>query len=1424
MKLTLPLIALLLAPLAVQAATTEIAQQPLLNVSGTGLVKPNLMIIYDNSGSMVSNFTPDYVDDATSCRTSALMSSGTQACLVGHPPFTSSDFNKQYYNPAIVYAPPVKSDRSLYPSMTRAATANWTAVTTDGFNVNDTTLRNATNVPTSNLATGFPDLKWCNGGTCVFNTATYTYPDNTYQSASNYDTNAYYYTINVAEWCTTANLTTCTTTAVGAPAPAGSPFPAKVRWCNSTALTTCQAKYVGAYKYPRFSNPNGGLIAAYGTLTINASASTSSQTVTSIKVTELAGPVTITNATVTAPSGVNSGAKQAALANALAASIIAKTGLTNQYTACTRTPIAGVPSCASFGITLATDYIVAIVPIDCVAGAPNKNLGNCSVLADSTRAGWAIVGASATIGMPTTPLSAGNAVFVRTDIVPSRTSYPKSVDRLDCAAAAFCSYDEEMTNFANWYAYYKTRNQMMKTAVGLAFDSVTPSFKVGLVSLSVAAAEQPMVPPAVFSGAVRDSWYSRLYAMSSSGSTPLRQALNAVGKMYANRAPYVAAAGSEVVKYPCEQNFTFMTTDGYWNGPAAGSVTSNDEVASTTRFCSLSSGCVDPAAQSDNSLADIALYWYNGGFNTYTAGTNSLRPSLEDWSKPGLVSGGNNDNRRLHMNTYTLGLGVDGIMTYDPLYDKNPAPASDFYKLINRVTSGCPWNGGGAYVWPDPQTNQTSGSLALQTRVDDLWHAAVNGHGKYFSAASPDEVINGVRDALENIASQVGAAAAAATSTPNISQEDNDIFSDTFTTVKWYGELSDKKIDTVTGEVMTTPVWITSDTLGARVSASNDTRIIKMFNTAAGGLKDFKYSTMTALEQGWFDDKCDLLPQCTSLSPAQKIILNTGDNVVDWLRGQQQHGDDVVMRSYSLTDHNPPGMAAPIPIVLGDIASSKPAFMREPRKEYSLAGYNAFVVANKARTATVFAAANDGMLHAFRASTGEELWAYVPRITMGKLFKQVSTRYGTNHQYSTDGSPEVVDVQIAGVWKTILVAGLNGGGRGYYALDVTDPTLPPKPLWEVCADATVCTGTSHIPELGLTFGNPQVGMYKGEWRIFVTTGYNNVPGTDGVATGSGRGTLYLLDPATGAVKEAITTGKGTAAEPHGTVATPSGLAKISAITADPLHDPVVTYVYGGDNDGRMWRFDLTNATGPITVSLMGDVGPTQPITTRPDVTTCKVNTKVAGILTGTEGKKMVMFGTGRLLDVPDVSNVAVQSVYMLRDSPNTVAMRGTKMVKQTLSDISDGSSLNHYTITNNAVDLTITDGVTSKDGWWVDLNMSQGERVNLDPKIVSGTAIVVTNIPSSSSACSVGGSANVYELNVCTGGFLTNGADKISGVTVAGRTLSANSAAVGFILIRLPTGVLKIITTTADGKTLTDDAPPGPSKDTIKSGWRQIKD
>lgn len=1410
-------LAMLVTP--AQAGLTNIAQVPLLNMTGTGSVKPNLMLLFDNSGSMDFHYLPDSVGYGSTyqCRAKGALRETTAntLCSPGHPPFMAADFNRIYYNPAIRYKVPVKFDGSFYPDM---GSSSWSAVPMDGFGSRAITLggvQQGSASATTNLLTGFPDIEWCDSNAytnCRKNTATYTYPDNTFTYAHAISTGPYYYNIGVAQYCSDVNLTTCTSISVGAAAPTGYPYPVKIRWCDTLNLNNCQAKQIGNFKYPSFSTPIGAVI-GFSSLTVSPSSagSTKSLTITSISVNDTTTTRVISNGTVTAPSGTDTPLKRQTLASKMAESIMAKGGLAQQFWACVRTPVGTttVSACSTYGINLASDDVVALIPLDCTSTA-NKLATNCSPSTDNVATAWTVSAVTPKNGtdnivLALSSFSTGTApasTFERINIVSTNNSYPKALTRDDCAGST-CTYNEEMTNFANWYAYYKSRVQMTKTAVGLAFSSVTGNFRVGLSKMSAAGAGGAIdVKPADFTSTARQTWYSTFYATTTSGSTPTRPALDNVGKMFANIAPYNYTAGNEVVQYPCQQNFILLTTDGYWNQGYSGSVVSNDEVDDPSRFCTAGRACTDGRSQSAPSLADIALYWYNGGSNNDTV---SLRPGIDDVTKAGLVSGGPDENSHLHVNTFTLGLGIDGVMNYEGKYDTAPKAGGDYHSVLTKVASGCPWNGGGAYVWPDPKVNDST-SNTIQERVDDLWHAAINGHGKYFSASDPVAVQAGLSEAIAGITVTVGAASAAATSTPNVSKEDNNIFSDTFITGKWSGELSDKQIDLNTGVVNTTALWNTSNTLGDRVAAATDTRTIKMIDGTTGLLKDFKYSAMTAVEKAWFDNKCSLLAQCALLSTGDKAIVNTGSNIVDWLRGQQQYADDHLLRTYYGTD---PANGPVKVIVLGDIASSKPAFMRGPNKSYVTAGYSDFKSANASRAATVFTAANDGMLHAFDATTGAEIWAYVPRITMKKLYKQTSTNYNANHQFTTDGSPELGDVQIGGVWKTVLVAGLNGGGRGFYALDVTDPANP-LALWELCADSTVCS--KNDPDIGLSFGNPQFGLWQGKWVVFLTSGYNNVSGVDGVNLGTtGHGFLYIVDVATGSVLKKIDTG-------NGSVGTPSGLAKITSISTNPFTDPVTTYVYGGDNTGQMFRFDLTSAvSGVVSVIKMGDAGANQPITTRPEVTQCLETDTVAGAAVS-HAQRVVIFGTGRLLDLPDISDTGnTQSLYMLKDSGSPIAnIRSSAMVQQNLSlksTIKDPSSstvnLNTYTITKKAVDLA------ANDGWYVDLSLNKGERINLDPQIVDGGVNVVSTIPTASSSCTVGGTSNVYQFNVCTGSYV--GADG-----VAGSTLSNTAAAVGFIIVRLPTGTVKMITTLANGTTITTNVTPPNSKDARKVGWRSV--
>ncbi|NQV78538.1 MAG: VWA domain-containing protein, partial [Lutibacter sp.] len=106
----------------------------------------------------------------------------------------------------------------------------------------------------------------------------------------------------------------------------------------------------------------------------------------------------------------------------------------------------------------------------------------------------------------------------------------------------------------------------------------------------------------------------------------------------------------------------------------------------------------------------------------------------------------------------------------------------------------------------------------------------------------------------------------------------------------------------------------------------------------------------------------------------------------------------------------------------------------------------------KDRKEIVYAGANNGILHAFEASNGEELWGYIPPNVLGNLEKVPSSKANsTNAIYGIDGSLVVKDIYFDDTpndgttnprWRTILISGLGGGGKGLFALDVTNPSSP----------------------------------------------------------------------------------------------------------------------------------------------------------------------------------------------------------------------------------------------------------------------------------------------------------------------------------------------------------------------------------------------
>jgi type IV pilus assembly protein PilY1 len=964
---------------------------------------------------------------------------------------------------------------------------------------------------------------------------------------------------------------------------------------------------------------------------------------------------------------------------------------------------------------------------------------------------------------------------------------------------------DERENFANWYTYYRTRILAMKSAAGRAFASVDDTYRVGFITINptcpngsssscsggVRAAKYLKIDD--FSSVHKSDWYSKLYSINPAGGTPLRVALSRVGRHFGGKTDGINSGMPEdPVQFSCQQNFSLLTTDGYWNGSAGqklnGSSIGNQDNVEADSNRPLFDGNL---SGSTNTLADVAMYYYKTDLRP-AGSTGSLGT---DVSEDNVKNTDTDPAEHQHMTTFTLGLGLNGRMTYDSNYDK--ATTGDFAKVKSGAT-GCSWQSASAKCnWPVPAADSPSA-------LDDLWHAAVNGRGKYFSASDAATLAQGLSGALAGMKVKLGSAAASATSSPNITQEENSIFSTSYRTAVWDGEVEAQKIDATNGEVDEAKTWSARTVLNGQVAATSDTRTIYTFDSGTETkLKPFLWDSLSDNDKLYFSNKCSALSQCAALDgsiPAnatKQTETNSGKNLVEYLRGRTQYeGTHYRDREYAL----------------GDMVNSTPVYVRKPRHSFNdsvTPTYGQFKLDNQNRQAMLYVGANDGMLHAFNADNGTEVWAYVPTAVMPNMYRLADNSYRDNHQYFVDGSPVVMDMYVSGAWKTILVGGFNGGGRGYFALDVTTPGSP-KALWEfkvrnpsVTACATIlaaAVGATDDCDLGYTFGNPVLTKRKfdGKAVVLVTSGYNNV------SPGDGKGYLYVLDVADGKILDKIATGTGT-------TTSPSGLAKISAYADNFSVDNTALRVYGGDLLGNVWRFDLSGAAGSTTniAQLKDAAGKAQSITTRPE-------------LAEIEGSPVVYIGTGRFLGVSDLSDPATlspplpyayqQSFYAFKDKGiNNGTLRDNSGMKQQY--LAQTDSLSRTTSNPVAIDWK------TDTGWFVDFNpgnTSPGERVNIDPQLVLGTLTVATNIPNPN-ACSGSGSSYVYQFDHKSGSYVST-----SGQVTATKIFN-DALTVGFVVIQLANKTVKAIINADDGRKETLGVHTGTgSVSTRRISWREL--
>lgn len=1491
-------LATLLCFAPVHAAITDISTTPLNTYSAPTStdVKPNVFFILDDSGSMDWDFMPDWACSPTYSTTTTSCSSAGQDPSSARMEywFKNAAYNGMYYNPAVRYIPPVAVDATgainttTYLSQTGVSAAtggngsasalapNWAAVKNDAYGVQ---------------STGTTDLQ---GST---------------------STPPYFYTMIAAEYCTSPNLKTC----VSATAPSTTyPFPATVRWCSGSALSTCRATFGNGYGWVRAPSPPSTTISVSGSTTTSVSS------------------IVVGGAEILSAPTANSNN-----ANTVAQAIV------NNINLCTVAKPTGT-QCTTIGYSASRSGSVVTVV------APSATTATPSI----TKTAGMTITANA-FAVPSTSILGENR---RITLTPEINSYPypgstsKSVARTDCAGTT-CTYNEEMTNYANWWTYYRTRMQMMKTAASNAFATIDAAtdvannvsrFRLGYMSINNNTGSD-YLNLGEFASTQKYNWYNKLISANPNSGTALRTTLATAGRLYAGKLNNTSYRGSTVtdpMQYSCQQNYTILSTDGFWNGNAgykldgttgvgnqdvglgtpysdggtpqlqaqtstlqqrtgvlqirskstwgnwgnwsnattcsantntqcqynwsswanASSCTLNyssgdgswtvrngsdcryvDDSWATATSCTPITKSVAPAytvgtaracrtvsssGGTSDTLADVAAYYYNTDLRSADAtGADATGTCTGPVIAPSTVANNLCDNNvpangrdvatAQHMTTFTLGLGAQGQMTYAPTDGKDywNDTSGDFYDIKNATTANpangtCSWQSSGACTWPIPASNSNA-------NIDDLWHAAINGHGAYFSASDPASLSTSLISALTTIVNtpRPGTAAAAASSNPNVSASDNYVFSSSYKSVEWYGELIRQQITpegTLTAQNWSamrlldcaTTVWTasTSYVLGSAFRQGNrcytvnnayvsgatfnaagiedaNTSVVNADETAttrqpvvpltsrtiytkgSTGLISFEWGNLSGTQKSYFTAPAITYSSATVglsqfCSPAGGACLSNtlqtnntiasggaaGEALVNFLRGDRSHEGSY----YRQRTH-----------VLGDIVSSEARYVQTPLYNYLDTNYSAYKTDKTTRAGAVYVGANDGMLHAFDAITGQELWAYIPSMVLPNLYKLADKNYptdSTKHQFYVDNSPETGDICptapttacTAAQWKTILVGGLNRGGKGYYALDITNPSSPAL-LWEFTDQ-----------NLGYTYGNPTITKLKdGTWVVLVSAGYNNVDGTSTADVGKGR--LYILNAATGEVIRSISTGIGSAT-------TPSGLSRISAHVLQSSTDNTAIAAYGGDNLGNVWRFDINNdigATGydaQLLVSLTDSADKAQPVTVKPVQATVS-------------GKPVIFVGAGRYLGTTDVADNSTQSFYAIKDNLDTVTLGNPRtgssnFIAQTFtSGTCPEGTPSTVCIAQQEVRTSSSNTVdwTTKNGWYVDF-LTGGERVSTDPQLSLGTLLFTTITPQAStvSACgpTTGTAASfVYALDYLTGGAV-GGANGVSGISL----------------------------------------------------------
>lgn len=892
-------------------------------------------------------------------------------------------------------------------------------------------------------------------------------------------------------------------------------------------------------------------------------------------------------------------------------------------------------------------------------------------------------------------------------------------------------------------------------------------------------------------GAHRANFMAWVDLLVPYGGTPLHAMMTRAGeymKTTGRFSPYSDDPGVEgAATSGCRRSFHIFMTDGDYNlfgfnqDPNELNMPAIGNEDGTRRVLPDSVAYVPRAPYKDNAGAvhDVANWSKDAWWGNWTPKTE-YRPTLADmafhyWASD-LQPGIPNNIRKIvaeagtvavgseavpeywnpkndpagwqHLTTYTIGFGAASSWAGVPVISSGaaqPTYSGDYARLVDGTVAWADplastlgmqawntFNGGSGYY-------QEKSSNAAAVRMD-LWHAALNSRGTFTPASNARALDSAFKSILGQIMTDTRLPLTSIAASGSRVSTGTTVYQAGYDSADWSGTLTATRFG-ADGRLASSSVWSARDLLDARMATpgahGSDRKVLSFSGTSAatatraatsGSGVPFRWSRLSNAQK-------DALKGSTDTDTASTAL---GQGVLDFVRGDRSNeGTGLGLRKRA---H-----------VLGDIVGSGVWYAGKPRSGFTNDAYARFA-ASVARTPMVYVGANDGMLHAFNASTGREEFAYVPEGLFGTAeapgLKRLSEG-AYSHRYYVDGSAFVADIYMgssgattasrvtdaekAAQWRSLLVGTLGAGGKGYFVLDVTRP----ENIEESRAASVALIDTTALADedLGHQFQQPALDSFSG--RALQVAPLNNerkaVILGNGYNSKSEKAVLWIqyLDG-----DKAILKIPAPAMQRAGTG---NGLSAPRPVDRDG--DGKVDLVYAGDLLGNLWKFDLSNSDSRKWKATMGPVAPkrstaaassldnkplfaagaAQPITAAPVV------------VGHPRGGYMVVFGTGRLFASSDEGSTADQYLYGIWDpaNGNTGTATLTDLVAQTIGATPvEEADVALRTVSRRGVSYT---GSDARRGWHLKLPTA-GERIVYPGDVLgSGVGLFSTTIPGSSS-------------------------------------------------------------------------------------------